>query len=130
MSELRTIASLLSYPSLSEYSRSVALYLINLALETDYALIEKVEASSEVPVEAIINSVEKLYIKHQLVLFDYNDICRIATYEPQDYYASVMLKNGLDYTNVSLWFKRAVVQTAFQPIAFAQLTASESSHES
>lgn len=130
MSELQNIASLLSFPSMSEYSRSVALYLITLALDTDYVLIEKIESSNEVPAETIIKSIEKLYMKHQLVLFDYEVICRIAKYEPQDYYASIMLENGLDYTNVSLWFKRAVLQTAFQPIAFAQLNHSETNHES
>ncbi|KAB0482452.1 hypothetical protein F7Q91_03320 [Vibrio chagasii] len=129
MSELQNIASLLSFPSVSEYSRSVALYLISLALETDHSLMAKVESSSEVPVESIISSIEKLYNKHQLVLFDFDVICRIANYEPQDYYASLMLKNGLDYTSVNLWFKRAVLQTAYQPIAFAQLSIPESHHE-
>ena len=121
-----SIASRLSFPSLSEYARSVAVYLLNMVLEYDGELITAIEQSIDFPTNQFISSVEKAYDNNLLSLFDYDDICQMAKYEPNDFYAKKIILNGLEYTNVSHWFKRSVMQSTYQPLAYMQLRLTDS----
>ena len=120
------ISSRLSFPSLSEYARSVAVYLLNMVLEYDGELIVSIEQATDFPTNRIMTSVENAYDNNVLSLFDFEDISQMAKYDPTDFYANKILQNGLEYANVSHWFKRAVMQSTYQPLAYMQLRLADS----
>ncbi|MDA0146184.1 hypothetical protein OCT63_18315 [Vibrio sp. RW] len=125
MNDSIRIASILSFPSLSEYARSVSVYLLNFVLEYDGELISAIESSDDIPTDSILKAVERAYEKHQLSLFDYDEVCKMAKVEPSDFYASKLISNDFDYSIVNQWFKRAVIQSTYQPLAFIQLRVLE-----
>jgi len=120
------ISSGLSFPTISEHARSVSVYLLSNALEYDGKLRKIIENASEMPTQDILTAVEYAYDRNQLALFDYDSICQMAKIEPNDYYASKIISNGLEYANVHHWFKRAVIQCAYQPLAYIELRFTES----